>query len=114
MRHSRVTLFRVLCFVIAGFLIGPVFATGQNANKGTAASAGTDWKTPRTSWGDPDLQGYWTTNEMHGVPLERPAAVGGRSCLTEEEATKRREATTQGTVTAGGIGDYDRAFRGTG
>src|SRR6202521_5923240 len=102
MRYPRVTLFRVPGLVIAGLLLGPLFATGQNANRGTAAPAATDWKTPRTPWGDPDLQGYWTTNEMPGVPLERPAAVGGKPFLTEDEATKRREATTQGTVSAEG------------
>jgi hypothetical protein len=113
MGSPRVTALRVLCFVVAGLLLGPPFATGQNANRGTVASAPADWKTPRTPWGDPDLLGYWTTNEMHGVSLERPASAGGRPFLTEEEATKRREATTQGTVTAEGIGNYDRAFRDT-
>jgi len=113
MRHPRVTLFRVLWLVMAGLLLVPPMATGQNGNTRTGASAAPDWKTPRTPWGDPDLQGYWTTNEMHGVPFERPASTGGRPFLTEEEATKRREATTQGTVTAEGIGNYDRAFRDT-
>jgi hypothetical protein len=90
-----------------------VFAAGQTASPGKAAPATTEWKTPRTPWGDPDLQGYWTTNEMHGVPLERPAALAGKTFLSDEEAAKRREATTQGTVTAEGIGNYDRAFRDT-
>ena len=113
MRRPRVTRIRVLSLVMAGLLLTPLFATGQNSSRGGAAPAATDWKMPRTPWGDPDLQGYWTTNEMHGVPLERPASAGGRPFLTEGEATKRREATTQGTVTAEGIGNYDRAFRDT-
>jgi len=34
---------------------------------------------PRTTWGDPDLQGIWTTNEMHSVPLERPKQFAART-----------------------------------
>src|SRR2546421_5367383 len=36
------------------------------------------WKTPKTPWGDPDLQGTWPINYVGGVPLERCAA-GGRA-----------------------------------
>ena len=71
------------------------------------------WTAPRTPWGDPDLQGVWTANEMHGVPFERLEETGGSAALSEEAATARRERTTQRTVTAEGIGNYDRAFRDT-
>jgi len=33
---------------------------------------------PRTSWGDPDLTGYYTNKYEYGTPLERPAAFEGR------------------------------------
>ena len=33
----------------------------------------------RTSWGDPDLQGYYTNKYEYGTPFERPAAFEGRS-----------------------------------
>ena len=29
----------------------------------------TNWKSPRTSWGHPDLQGIWTSDDMQGVLL---------------------------------------------
>jgi len=32
----------------------------------------------RTSWGDPDLTGYYTNKYEYGTPLERPAAFEGR------------------------------------
>lgn len=38
----------------------------------------------RTAWGDPDLQGIWTTSTL--TPLERPSQLVGRETLTEEEA----------------------------
>jgi hypothetical protein len=33
------------------------------------------YKAPRTPWGDPDLQGVWSSDDMEGVPM---AAGGGR------------------------------------
>jgi hypothetical protein len=45
--------------------------------------------TLRTPWGDPDLQGEWTTESEYGVPLERPAQFGTRQFLTEAEYAKR-------------------------
>ncbi len=79
------------------------------------ADAGQDreWTAPRTPWGDPDFQGIWTANEMHSVPLERPDELEGSETLSDEAAAERREQTTQRTVNAEGIGNYDRAFRDT-
>jgi hypothetical protein len=45
----------------------------------------------RTPWGDPDLQGEWTTEGEYGVPLERPAQYGTRQFLTDAEFAKRLE-----------------------
>jgi len=43
----------------------------------------------RTPWGDPDLQGEWTTEGEYGVPFERPAQYGTRQVLTDEEYAQR-------------------------
>ena len=43
----------------------------------------------RTPWGDPDLQGEWTTEGEYGVPLERPAQFGTRQFLSDAEYAKR-------------------------
>ena len=45
--------------------------------------AGQDREALRTTWGDPDLQGIWTTN--YDTPLERPARYADREFFTEEE-----------------------------
>ena len=37
----------------------------------------------KTSWGEPDLQGIWTS--FTDTPLERPAQFAGREFLTDEE-----------------------------
>ena len=43
----------------------------------------------RLPWGDPDLQGEWTSEGEYGVPLERPAQFGTRAFLNDEEYAKR-------------------------
>jgi hypothetical protein len=56
----------------------------------TAATAG-DWTPPQTAWGDPDLQGVWTSDDSIGVPFERPRRYGNRKVLTEEEYAARKK-----------------------
>src|SRR4029077_9694442 len=55
------------------------------------------WTPPKTPWGDPDLQGIWPGNV--GVPMQRPASLGERTTLTDQEfaqkeAQARRQAET--------------------
>ncbi len=45
----------------------------------------------RTSWGDPDLEGEWTSEGEYGVPFERPPEFGTRRFLTDEEYAERLE-----------------------
>jgi hypothetical protein len=54
---------------------------------------------PRTPWGDPDLQGYYTNKYEYGTPFERPAAFDGRRVdevsgkeLADLAATRQQEA----------------------
>jgi hypothetical protein len=44
---------------------------------------------PKTPWGDPDLQGPWTSDDTWGVPFERAASFGTRATLTEDELAAR-------------------------
>jgi hypothetical protein len=32
-----------------------------------------EYKAPRTPWGDPDLQGVWSSDDLENVPMSRPA-----------------------------------------
>ena len=41
---------------------------------------------PRTSWGDPDLSGYWLA--VSYVPMERPDELAGKPLFTREEAVE--------------------------
>ena len=47
----------------------------------------------RTPWGDPDLQGLWTNATI--TPFERPATLGGKQVLTEQEAAEFEKQTVQ-------------------
>jgi hypothetical protein len=42
---------------------------------------------PKTPWGDPDLQGQWPASS--NIPMQRPAALGDRATLTDQELAKR-------------------------
>jgi len=46
----------------------------------------------RTPWGDPDLQGTYTTDNSIGVPLQRAEQFGTRATLTDEEYDARVSA----------------------
>ena len=45
----------------------------------------------RTPWGDPELQGQWTSEGEYGVPFERPPQYGTREFLTDAEYATRLE-----------------------
>ena len=56
----------------------------------TAAKAkDSNWKAPRTSWGHPDLEGTWTSDDMRGIPTSRPQQQADRESLTPEEFARR-------------------------
>ncbi len=46
----------------------------------------------RTPWGDPDLQGTYTSDNSIGVPFERPMQFGERAELTDEEYAAKVDA----------------------
>jgi hypothetical protein len=65
-----------------------VLASGQTRPPTAAAKAtlaGEPWMTPKTPWGDPDLQGIYTSDDYMNTPLERPTAYGERLYFTEGE-----------------------------
>jgi len=43
------------------------------------------WTPPRTPWGDPDLEGVWTSDNNFSIPLERPLAVADKEFLEGKE-----------------------------
>ena len=71
---------------------------------------------PRTSWGDPDLQGIWASSGA--TPMERPDRYQGRDTLSDEEVALIRSETAardeqaslaqaQRTTAGGNVGAYN-------
>jgi hypothetical protein len=56
---------------------------------GLCAGAAQAFKAPRTSWGDPVIQGLYTNNT--NVPFERPVELGEKAVYTAQEYEKRRK-----------------------
>jgi hypothetical protein len=55
-----------------------------------------DYKTPRTPWGDPDLQGVWSSDDMSNIPMARPQQFGDRLYLDEKEFADRQAQIERG------------------
>lgn len=52
----------------------------------------THYEPPMTPWGEPDLQGTYTSDGFLGVPFERPSWLGDRPTLTDAEFAAREKA----------------------
>tara|TARA_B100001123_G_scaffold411037_2_gene506839 strand:- start:14244 stop:15272 length:1029 start_codon:yes stop_codon:yes gene_type:complete len=84
--------------------------------------SGSTWTVPITPWGDPDLQGIWSSGYIL-TPLERPDRFEGREFLEENEKTDlENEAFSRLDHSVGGprsdsgdgTGTYNSAFSGSG
>jgi len=51
---------------------------------------------PRTPWGDPDLQGVWSSDDTDRIPMSRPAQFGDRIFMNDQEFAARQQATQRG------------------
>ena len=91
---------------------------------GTAAQSAESATSPRTPWGDPDLQGIWNNATL--TPLQRPDELVDQVFLTEEEAANLQQRTVgrnarlltapaQRTEAGGNVGAYNNFWmeRGT-
>jgi len=90
----------------------PLVVTAYNG--GPAIS----YTVPKTPWGDPDLQGVWSSDDAT-MPLSRPANFGDRLYLNDEEFAARQKQIETGITNAENAvgsfrGDFARrAFRQT-
>ncbi len=63
-----------------GLTMGLVQVTATAAD-----AAAPEYVVPKTSWGEPDIQGMWPLNHLISVPLQRNPTYGDRFMMTEEE-----------------------------
>ena len=69
--------------VAALLTLTPAGVAGRGAAAEGREASG---ETPRTSWGDPDLQGIWTVE--YDTPLQRPASFADREFFTDDDRAK--------------------------
>jgi hypothetical protein len=77
---------RTLVLVSGLALAAAAALPGPGARAQGPAQSGQAFVTP---WGDPDLQGIFTTDDELGVPFERPEQFGERTAVTDQEFAER-------------------------
>ena len=112
-----------LAFSIAALASLPL--SGQNTSAPplvvTAYNNGPaiNYTVPKTPWGDPDLQGVWSSDDTSGIPMSRPVDLGNNLYQSDEQWAARQKQTQQGIQNALNAigtfrGDYARrSFRQT-
>jgi hypothetical protein len=86
--------------LLLAFLSPPLVAVGQPVRSAR------QWAPPRTPWGDPDIQGTYTTNDELGIPFERPSRFAGRTAtdLTAQELADSIEERQRASQAVGPFG----------
>lgn len=98
MRVPTVLLSSALAFLSVIVLTQPLHGQGGGRK-------GSTWTPARTSDGQPDIQGLWNSIDSFFTPLQRPAKLGDKPgvsddelrAVLEEEATRKLEASDAGT-----------------
>jgi hypothetical protein len=83
------------------------------AEKKAAAYANRNWTPPKTSWGHPSLQGTWSTDDMRGIPVDRPAALATQEFLSEEQFLERAKRQQAGSDHAANVQTFHRVAYGS-
>lgn len=108
-------------FVVAAMLLPSAVLSGQTtslAANGTSAARAPvkTWPLPRTSDGQPDLQGTWTNATI--TPFERTKEFEGKPILTEAESAELERRAAENRVDRpprdGDVGDYNRLWLDSG
>jgi hypothetical protein len=119
--------------VTAGVLFAGVLSLPLNGQSSTTIGANTPaivitaynggpplpYTVPRTPWGDPDLQGVWSSDDTANIPTSRAANFGERLYMSDEEFKNRQQQVERGVQTGENAegsfrGDFARrAFRQT-
>src|SRR5262245_37865670 len=116
MAPSKINTGLALIAAIASVTALTIPLSGQTGPTDTRPVMTPNWQTPRTQWGDPDLQGMYTTDALgQNVPFERDPGLGTKVWLTQDEADKRRAERRLAIAfgSAGDTGNYGTEWRDT-
>ena len=70
---------------VFSFPVPPLLAQSGRTDSSVRPKPDATYAVPRTAWGDPDLQGFWSYNDDVDTPFERPSDLGGKSEFGDEE-----------------------------
>src|SRR6266550_1804977 len=98
-------------FLAVAAIIGLSSAEGQTAPPAKPTPA-KKWTTPRTPYGQPDLQGIWTNATI--TDFERPTEFASKAFFTEQEAAeieaRAAKSRVDGPGRPGDVGSYNQAW----
>src|SRR5947208_11682126 len=92
-RRLAIGAFAAIVGLISAAVSVPLHAQGAarpSASSRSSASSAMKYVQPRTPWGDPDISGTWSSDDLRGVPVQRPDQFAGRAELSDEEFAKRQ------------------------
>jgi hypothetical protein len=110
MRNRIIGVIGVVAIVIV--VAGLLRMTGMSVDSQTAGPS------PKTPWGEPDLQGIWT--DIYQTPLQRPAQFASKEFFTDEERAEldrqragipRRDARVERGTERDVAGAYNAVFQ---
>jgi hypothetical protein len=100
MSYRSLAFTSALAAIVAAAILIALFAppstAGQTQSSAANAAAGKASAPPRTTDGQPDLQGIWTDNTV--TPLERPKRLGSKEFYTDQEFAELMKRAKQGDV----------------
>ena len=107
----------VMVCAIASLLGTPALAQQSAAEQlmpaedTAAANADPSWEAPRMSWGDPSLEGTYTSRDMSGISMERSPEHGTRQNLSREEFIERATGGNGGLAAMRGGSEFEGEAR---
>ena len=63
---------------VAALLVASVCSLSVVSLSGQSRRVASSYSAPRTAWGDPDIQGFWSYNDDVNTPFERPGELSGK------------------------------------
>jgi hypothetical protein len=78
------------------------------AEKKVAAYKDPKWTAPKTSWGHPNLEGTFATDDMRGIPFDRPEELGTQEFLSEQQFVERAKRQQAGSDHAANVETFNK------
>src|SRR5436190_11518150 len=94
-----------ICAVVGLVVLAASVLVAQQLSRSAPVAA--SWSQPRMPWGDPDLEGVWTSDNNFSIPLERPAAFANKEFLDGkdlDDELARRARRIEGVRVGGEVG----------